>query len=296
MPGKNELERASDLALVNVKRTDGDQDIGFNSRPFVLCGMPYRPQDDLTWKRKNGNVYLKIHGSEEHGLPYGQDRILPIWIATQAIRQQSRTITWDSAADVLRMFGLGRSGEYYNALVERFKRVFCSTIHFGNEDESDGLLWERFHFMDKMKLWFNWNENDELPEDAQTIEGEPDGDLDPTNKIVLSEPFWKELQDHPIPIDLQAVRALTDSPGALDFYCWLTWRSFQLRETIQVPLEGESGLFNQLGMKKDQPTWKKRQTLKKWIKRVRSAWHDYGITLTDSGDYLVVPPGKAIHN
>ena len=46
------------------------------------------------------------------------------------------------------------------------------------------------------------------------------------NTIVLSEEFWNEIQGHPIPVDLNVVRALADSPRNLDLYIWLIWRGY----------------------------------------------------------------------
>lgn len=291
--GKQLLKRANDLININMKRKEGNQDIGFNSRPFVLCGLPYRSQKDLVWKRRNGDIYLKVKGDPEYGLPYGQDRIIPIFLATQAIRQQSREIKWDTAGEVLDMFGLSRAGSNYQRLIERFKRIFTSTIYFGNEKDDEQLLWSRFHFMDKMNLWFKWADMDTKTLPMQHIDEE--GDLvDSCNHVVLSEAFWKELKEHPIPIDINAVRALTDSPGCLDFYCWLAWRSWTTRAPARIPLDTGNGLFAQLGMKKKQSTWKKRQTLKEWLRRIQFAWSDCSAHLSKNGKILVVPPGRAI--
>jgi hypothetical protein len=43
---------------------------------------------------------------EKFGLPYGQDRLVPIWIASLAIRQRSRTISFSFGAEILHLFGL----------------------------------------------------------------------------------------------------------------------------------------------------------------------------------------------
>jgi hypothetical protein len=293
--GKQYMERINELLKVDMKRKEDCQDIGFNSRPFVLCGLPYHSQDDLDWERRNGDLYLRVEGSSKHGLPYGQDRIVPIFLATKAIQQQSREIIWDTAGEVLDLFGLSRAGSNYQRLIERFKRIFSATIFFGNEDEEKGLVWERFHFMDRMQLWFKWKDFDTktLP---MKREGEDGEEIDTRNHVVLSEPFWNELKEHPIPIDISAVSALTDSPGALDFYCWLCWRSWTARQPVRIPLESESGLFAQFGMKQSQPDWKKRQTLKDWMKRVKMAWRDCPAHLSEDGKVLVVPPAKALNN
>jgi len=293
--GKRYIKRVNDFMEIQMKRKEDAQDIGFNSRPFVLCGMPYRSQDDLIWKRRNGDVYLKIEGSPEHGLPYGQDRIVPIFLATQAIQQDSRKIKWDTAGEVLDLFDLSRAGSNYQRLIERFKRIFTSTVYFGNENEDEELIWSRFHFMDHMHLWFDWKdmETRTLPMKRENEERKM---VDARTRVILSEPFWNELKEHPIPIDLDAVRALTDSPGCLDFYCWLAWRSWTTRSTVRIPLESESGLFAQFGMSQKQPDRKKRQTLKDWLKRVNMAWKDCPAHLSEDGKVLVVPPGQALNN
>lgn len=294
--GKDIIKRVNELLKVRMKREEGDQKIGFNSRPFVLCGLPYRSQDDLVWERQNGDIFLKVKGDPEYGLPYGQDRIVPIFLATQAIRQQSRHIKWDTAGEVLDLFGLSRAGSNYQRLIERFKRIFTSTIHFGTEDE-EGLIWNRFHFMDEMELWFDWKDFDTMTLPMERAQEDEDTEIeDIKNQVVLSEAFWNELQEHPIPIDIYAVRALTDSPGALDFYCWLVWRSWQARKPLRIPLEGESGLFAQLGMKQDQATREKRRRIRNWLDRVEAAWENCQAHLSEDGKVLVVPPGKAIEN
>jgi hypothetical protein len=38
------------------------------------------------------------------------------------------------------------------------------------------------------------------------------------NVIVLSDEFYREVTEHPIPTDLEAVKALSGAPAVLDFY------------------------------------------------------------------------------
>jgi hypothetical protein len=59
----------------------------------------------------------------EYGLPFGQDRIVPIFLATLAVRQQSQTIRFRSAAEMLETFGLQKGGKQYRRLVAAFERV-----------------------------------------------------------------------------------------------------------------------------------------------------------------------------
>jgi Plasmid encoded RepA protein len=68
------------------------------------------------------------------------------------------------------------------------------------------------------------------------------------NVIVFSEEFWKEIREHPAPVDLAVVKALADSPGNLDFYVWLVWRCWTTKGNVSVPLFGTEGLVSHLGI------------------------------------------------
>ena len=59
------------------------------------------------------------------------------------------------------------------------------------------------------------------------------------NRIVLSEEFYREIQAHPIPTDLEAAKALSSSPPTLDLFMWLSYRCFTAREKERVPLFGD---------------------------------------------------------
>jgi reverse transcriptase-like protein len=79
------------------------QNLGFASRPFVLCGLPIKrsPRGALMHERRNGHFLLQVTGDPQYGVPWGQDRLVPIFLATLAMRQQRQTITFRSAAEIL---------------------------------------------------------------------------------------------------------------------------------------------------------------------------------------------------
>jgi len=94
----------------------------------------------------------------ETPVPFGQDRLLPIWVATLALRQKSRELHFDSAAQMLDFFHLPKDGPHYRRFVEGFKRLFGATIFFGTEEHPQSAAvidWTRFHFFDGMNLWFS---------------------------------------------------------------------------------------------------------------------------------------------
>ncbi len=275
--------------VVTMKRDEGRQDLAFNSRPFVLCGLPIRrpAKTVLEYTRQNGRFFLNITGHPRFGLPFGQDRLIPIWVATLALRQGDRVIRFETASQILDTFGLAKDGKTYRRLVEGFKRVFAATIFFGTEQQRDQAVfvdWGRFHFFDRMQVWFTRQvEQRSLPaEDFQNV-------------IVLSEQFWKEIQAHPIPVDLHVVRALADSPGNLDFYMWLAWRCWTASEPEErIPLFGEAGLVHQLGTPDYTRERRFRQRVGQWVRIVRALWPQCPALLAPDKEHLLIRPSRAI--
>ena len=88
---KQKLRQAEGSCIVRLKREEGKHNLGFSSRPFVLRGLPVRKsaQGQMLYERRNGNFVLQITGHPDYGLPFGQDRVVPIYLATLAVRQQS---------------------------------------------------------------------------------------------------------------------------------------------------------------------------------------------------------------
>ena len=135
---KQKLERARGIEVVRIKREQRTQDLCFSSRPFVLCGLPVRrlPKDQLLYERRNGKFVLQITGHPEFGVPFGQDRLVPIFLATLAVQQKSQTIRFRTAAEMLESFGMHTGGKEYRRLVGAFERIFGATIFFGTDSFS----------------------------------------------------------------------------------------------------------------------------------------------------------------
>ena len=121
------------MQLVRLHREDGTQNLGFASRPFVLCGLPIKrpPKGALLHERRNGQFLLQVTGHPIYGVPWGQDRLVPSFVATLAMRQQKQTITFRSAAEMLDIFGMQQGGSQYRRLVAAFQRVFGRLFFLG---------------------------------------------------------------------------------------------------------------------------------------------------------------------
>ena len=157
---RQKLRQAEAIEIVRLKREQGAQTLAFSSRPFVMCGLPVRrlPADQLLYERRNGRFVLQITGHPEFGVPFGQDRLVPIFLATLAVQQKSQTIRFRTAAEMLESFGMHTGGKEYRRLVAAFERVFGATIFFGTDTDtarSKVIQRSRFNFMSEAQIWYS---------------------------------------------------------------------------------------------------------------------------------------------
>ena len=261
---KRKLKKLDAFNTIHEERRTGRAQKAYSARPFVLCGIPIRrpPPTTLEYSRQNGNFRLRVIGHPRFGLPFGQDRLLLIWIASLATWQKTRVLRFGSAATILETFGLPKDGRYYKRLIAGFERIFYSTFYF-TSDQHDGetvvITRTSFRFVRDLKLWYS-------------EEGKQPSDSRHENVIVLSEEFWKEIQDHPIPVDLSVVKALADSPGNLDFYIWLVWRCWTAKGHVYIPLFGSGGLVQQLGLSNNLRDRDFRRQIRRWLRIVDELW------------------------
>ena len=282
---KTQLKRANAIELVRTQQQTGRPELLYAARPFLLCGLPLRrpPKDQLTHSRRNGRFFLQVFGHPDFGLPFGQDRLVPIWVATQAIRLRSREFSFESGHQILTELGLARNGKNYRRLMDGFKRVFMSSIVFGTDEltaHAPTFEYHKVSFFDRVKLW--------VPQSAEAASSAHE------NAIKLTEAFWAEISAHPIPVDADVVRALANSPGALDFYMWLRWRSFGCRMEIHIPLSGRGGLAEQLGAEKYDRGRDFRRTVARYLDAVRHFWPARPASLGRTRPVLTVRPGRVI--
>ena len=275
------IKQLNSILLIREQRERRKQEVAFNARPFVLCGIPLRPvsKDQLVYKRRNGSFFLHIVGHPDFGLPFGQDRLIPIWVATLALRQKSRTVRFRSAAQMLEFFRLPKDGRYYRRVAQGFQRIFASTIFFGTDDQPDGnhlIDWARFHFFDELHLWFT------------------DDTDDHSNTITLSEAFYGEIDRHRVPMEREVIIALANSPGVLDFYVWIAWKSWVLKAgEASVSLFSVGGLRDQLGCRIHPEDRFLRRKINQWLRVIRAAWPRCPAKISADGQSLIIGTSRA---
>jgi Plasmid encoded RepA protein len=285
---KRRLKQVESICLIREQRASGCQELAFNARPFVLCGLPPRRPSatELVHRRRNGKFFLHVVAHPNFGLPYGQDRLLPIWVATLSVQQKTREIHFSSAAQILDFFDLPKDGPHYRRMVEGFQRIFAASIFFGTRDHVKGTSFVdvvRFQFFDRMKLWFNAGE-----------QPQPDSGGNFDNAIILSEAFYAEIRSHPIPVERHVVAALANAPGVLDFYMWLVWRTWTINTgSVSVPLVAERGLNEQLGSERYTEPRFFRAKVRGWLRQVKALWPECPSSISPDGLSIQIQSSRA---
>lgn len=284
---KQKLRQAEGSCIVRLKREEGKQNLGFSSRPFVLCGLPVRKpaQGQMLYERRNGNFVLQITGHPDYGLPFGQDRVVPVYLATLAVRQQSQTIRFRTAAEMLETFGLHKGGKEYRRLVAAFERIFGATIFFGTDTllgTAKVVQRSRFSFFREAQIWYS-RDPEQFPLSEQF-----------ENVIVLSDEFYPEIAAHPIPADLEAVKVLAGAPAVLDLFMWLSYRCFLAKGEESIPLLGAFGLANQIGSVEYARPRRFREKLDQWLNTIRVLWPECPARISRDGTSLIVSKARAV--
>jgi hypothetical protein len=287
---RRRLKKLDAIVQVHEQRRDHKSEKAYSARPFVLCGIPVRrpAKHTLEYSRQNGRFRLRVIGHPNYGLPFGQDRLLLIWIATMATWQKTREIRFRSAAAILETFCLPKDGRYYKRLIAGFERIFYATFFFSNDQQlGKATVIERksFRFVRDAKLWYTESAPSQpsIPSSARS-----------ENSIMLSEEFWNEIQEHPIPVDLTIVKVLADSPGNLDLYVWLVWRCWTAKGPATVPLFGQEGLISQLGNSANLRERDFRRQIMQWLNVIRQLWPECPASLLESRTCLLVRPIKSV--
>jgi hypothetical protein len=164
--------------------------------------------------------------------------------------------------------------------------VFGATIFFGTDKQRPKarvIHKARFNFVREVELWYERDQDQKfLPGNFQ-------------NKVVLTEEFFSEIMAHRIPVDIAAIRSLSNAPAVLDLFVWLCYRCFTATGEERIPLSGERGLVKQLGSVEYTRPRKFRQKLEEeWLKAVRAVWKKCPARLSDDGEYLLVRHARAI--
>lgn len=195
--------------------------LGYMARALTLATMPHSRYEGNEFHRRNGAFSMTMLAPSSVGLPYGsKPRLLVAYLTTEAVRKGDRDIILgDSLSDFMKDLGLQVTGGRWGSITglkQQMTRLFSSSVHC-QWDTKDSTSIANMQVVSKAQLW--WDPKN--PEQTGLWE----------STVRLGEDFFSEVVANPVPIDLRAVKALKQSPMALDIYFWLTHRMSYLKKS-----------------------------------------------------------------
>ena len=270
-----------------VRASEAEPDLGFMARLMMLCTLPRtNPGNRLQYKRVNGPFKLGITAGIDNKLPFGNiPRLLLAWVATEAVRTQSRELVLGSSlSEFMRKLGMqddsGSPRGDRLRLRNQMRRLFSASVELVYEDEHS----KRFvasRIADRGELW--WDPK------------HPDEPMLWDSKIYLGEAFFNEITHHPVPLDMNTLKALKRSSLGLDLYMWLTYRTFSLKCPIRLSWKQ---LYCQFGVDPAKASDKRtvdafRTKCLRELKKIKLAWTDLNY-VTAWGGLILSPSPPAI--
>ena len=270
-----------------VSASEADPEIGFLARTMALCNLPRtNPGNRKEYKRVNGPFTLYMVAGGGNKLPYGNlPRLLIAWLCTEAVRTQSPDLVLGSSlSEFMRKLGIhtqsGGRGGMRTLIRNQMRRLFGCSVTLIYEDEKVSTS-VNSHIAERTEFW--WNER------------KPDEPVLWDSKIRLGWGFFQEVIEHPVPLDMNTLKALKRCALGLDLYLWLTYRTFTLRAPLRLSWRQ---VYRQFGADpakaedKDTVQAFRRKVLRE-LKKIKLAWPKLNYT-TAPGVLILHPSIPAI--
>src|SRR4051794_14275906 len=245
------IERAVVEAAV-AYLSDEDSGLGFAYSGWAQCALPHkRLADDAPWGIVSEKVKLMVEpgrrqvvaddGSQTFeflGVPFGSHaRLILLYLQTEALRTGSREVELgNSMRGWLSRVGIppgGMTGKSVRDQAERISRCKL-TFDIATGGRSSGLVQQTI--VDRALF---------IEADDPAVQGRLS-----LETAKLSEGFFEQLRNHPVPLEEAAIKALSNNAPALDIYLWLAYRLHALKQDRMVPwpaLKAQFGTgFNKL--------------------------------------------------
>ena len=257
-----------------VTARESDPDLGFVARLLALCSLPRtNPGNRLQYERVNGPYTLYMIAGGGNRLPYGNlPRLLLAWVCTEAVRTQRRElILGRSLSEFMRKLGVSSSDSggtwgIRTRLRNQMDRLFSAHVQLIHEHEQ-GKRFVSSAIADRGEFW--WDPK------------RPGEQVLWDSKIRLGEDFFNETLRHPVPLDMNILKAIKRSSLGLDLYMWLTYRTFTLKKPVQLRWRN---LYRQFGVNPAEASNKRtvdyfRTKCLRELKKIKEAWPglNYGI-------------------
>ena len=266
-----------------VRASLASPDRGFMARLMMLCSLPRAdPGGRLQYKRVNGPYTLIMTAVGKTGLPFGNlPRLLLAWVSTEAVRTQSRELfLGTSLSGFMCKLGLPPVGGARTRLRNQMERLFNAHIQLAYEDRQVSAS-VNAPLASRTEFWWNPKQ----PHERALWE----------SRIELGQKFFHEIVSHPVPLDMNTLKALRRSPLGLDLYLWLTYRTFTLQRPLRLSWKQ---LYRQFGVNPAKAGDKRtvddfRKDCLRELTKIKTAWPDLNYS-TGKGVLVLLPSKPAV--
>lgn len=279
--------------------------LGFMARSLILATLPYRDQKNAdgtpkeSFTRKNGDFRLRIVAGYTGGIPFGiYPRLLMSWVNTEAVRKQSPVIELGDSLRIflrdvldLRSTSGGKRGTG-TLVTEQMKRLFGSlvTAQFESKQAARGFSMSNIMIAERLELGDSMDALWEPQEHNEAGHWQ--------SRVRLTNSFFQECIENPVPIDLRAYKALRGSAMAMDIYTWLTFRMSYLKdrskpirwEALMLQFGSGIGAFAEGEEATKRAVFNFRRDFLKNLQLVQIVYPDARIDTTDTG--LILLPSR----
>ena len=199
----------------------------------VLCALtlPRSRQKEREYIREQqGRVLKLIAGDLWDGrkfipqpLPYGpKARLAFMHICSEAIKAQSPAIELErSARAFMERIGIGNDGRNYSLFRQQMNAIAACRFLLGYTNPEGKVCTLETKPIKEFKAWVT-NDNGDQPALWASC-------------LQLSADFFQDLQKHAVPLSANALRGLSHSALALDYYSFFAYRLHALEKPLLLP-------------------------------------------------------------
>lgn len=231
------VEGARNLATSKMERyavdaaasmlADEENRLGITHAGFAMTSLPHKRIKEGLWKRDGHRTTLLIESGRSRngsliGVPYGSiARLILLYLQTEAIRTNSPEVELGrSMKSWMSRMNLTTGGKTYQLVTEQARRISACRLTFFTDRENGA---ESRH-------------NGAFVQDAITFSSAIDDDQPSLwqDHVRLDPDFWRSLQEHPVPVREEAIKAIGTRSLTIDIYIWLAYRLHSLSKPTVV--------------------------------------------------------------
>jgi len=211
-----------------IRQEEESAYIGYQHGILCQVGLPRKKTEGRVFQRTFKKASVLVRAGDlwdgekwvEQPLPYGpKPRLAMIYINSEAVRTQNPQIEiGSSCAEFLRRIGLpDHDGRTYNLFKRQMMSLSATELSLGFTVHNEAVTLNA-RPVKEFRAWISHDQPSLWP-----------------GELTLTNDYFGSLIEHAVPLDPRALGALSHSALALDWYCFLGRRLYELERAIKIP-------------------------------------------------------------